>query len=132
MKEEILKRIDALAEKLGVAASHIYSVYVHQAQINGIQELTWAAFWLAIAVLTAVVSIKNFKKSQVVVLSEYGEERRTDQEKRRDALFLCVLFSFATGLLLFGFVSELSSAYTSFLNPEYFAIHQITEDIRGQ
>lgn len=48
MTDEVLKRIDALAAKLGVTADHIWSVLMRQARIEGIEWVLWGTLWLIV------------------------------------------------------------------------------------
>lgn len=53
---EVLARVDALAAKLGIAADHIYAVYLAQARVEFIRDVAFlltsmvlAAVWCAVA-----------------------------------------------------------------------------------
>jgi len=55
-KQELFKRLDILGEKLGVAASHLWSVLVRQGVAVGIQDiligLIWLGLWIAVLVIS--------------------------------------------------------------------------------
>jgi hypothetical protein len=46
MNEEILKRLDALAAKLGIASAHLWDVMITQSRIDGVEDLVFAVMYL--------------------------------------------------------------------------------------
>ena len=53
MEQEMLKRLDVLAEKLGVAASMVWGFYIRQAYIDGVADLA-AAGMITLVFIVAV------------------------------------------------------------------------------
>lgn len=62
--EELLKRFDALTSKLGEAGGHIWSWYVRQAYIEGIEQFVEAFFVLLIIIVTLVYAKRLWNKAK--------------------------------------------------------------------
>jgi len=105
MQEELLKRLDALAAKLGVAAEHLWDVLVRQGQIEGMR-----------GVVLAVVGF-------VVMLIAGRKAARAFRENRDDATMGWVILCFLSGGA--ALVGQADAWYL--LNPEYFALRQLLE-----
>lgn len=121
MKEEIFKRIDLLAEKLGVASGHVWEVLVTQAKIDSYLNLFYALFFSVVAFVGVKHSIKKFNEAKN---ASYSEE---------DFYFICgasliVLSIFATIAAL----ANIDNAVTGIFNPEYRALKAISNLLKGK
>lgn len=111
MNEEILKRIDVLAEKLGTTATHIYQVYVAQARIEAIEDIIAALAFAAIALVCILLAMKNFRSKNV------------------DQFVIAIMIIGAVISYFVAFYSILGAA-TEALNPEWWAIHHIAVELK--
>ena len=111
LTSEILKRIDALAEKLGVASGQLWSVIVAQARVEGITLLIIAGV-LAIVAVGLARLVKRFwgtdddAESVIVVVGSVG----------------CVVAS----TIAFGCAI---GSITPLLNPQYWALQEIVKQL---
>lgn len=119
MTEEILKRLDALSAKLGVAAATLWDAYLRQARIEGIKDLAWAGIWSVVTILCIFISRHGYQKWSVMP----PFRKRTSDE---DDLASCELVKLRIGgicavigaLVALGF---LSGAYDALANPVAYA-----------
>jgi cytochrome bd-type quinol oxidase subunit 1 len=110
--EEVLKRIDALAAKLGVVAEHLWEVLVRQAAIDGYVHLAWAAVLFVISTVLVTVSYRLYKRAM-----------QNDTNDGPGYGFCAVMF-FLLGLLCFlgGSVGNVMNAISELANPEFAAL----------
>jgi hypothetical protein len=109
MQQEILKRLDALAEKLGVAANHLWQVLVLQVHNEAI-------------VLLVVGTIAFIAGSAVAT---WGH--RNLDEQGEGAAFAIV---FGWGLVAVVGGLCITHGILYLLNPEYYALKEILEVLR--
>lgn len=110
MTDEVLKRLDALAAKLGVASAHLWEVLTRQARIEAIEDVFWALMWLTISVFLGFVSkILFFKKEQP------------------DAGLVVAIVSLVCFVAACGCISNTPGM---FFNPEYWALKQILDTLK--
>lgn len=114
MNDEILKRIDALATKLGVTADHIWAVLVKQAGVEFKEWIVWASLWFILSICLAYSARWIYKKF----------------EKTEPELFMFAAAPGAIALVLG--LGCLGNTMTLVLNPEYWALTQITKMIGGK
>jgi hypothetical protein len=62
MTQELLKRLDALAAKLGMAATAIWQMYVLQARIDGMECLAFSLLTMIAAFVCDKVALKEMKR----------------------------------------------------------------------
>src|SRR5579872_5645879 len=115
MKDEILKRIDALADKLGIASSELWKVLLQQARVEAYIDIGYVGLGLALIV-------------SGVLLIRRGVKMGEDWEEYPKFSLPGVLLA-AFGIPLF-FV-YLHSTWTPLFNPSYWALQQILETIKG-
>jgi len=53
MNEELLKRLDAIALKVGTTATQLWGVLIRQARVEMWQDIGWMVGWLAVCGLSA-------------------------------------------------------------------------------
>lgn len=116
MTDEILKRIDALAAKLGVASDHLWRVLTQQARIEAIEDLAWAALFFALS-------------GASIWAIRWVIARRDDDNIPGELGVVSVIAA-----LVFFVVACNCIAGTPgmFLNPEYWALKQILETVKGK
>lgn len=141
--QEMLKRLDALASKLGMAASAIWGFYIRQARIDG---LTYAIvggilLLLAAANIGLIVFLLTKKKEYVWGQKTVGKgDRRTPDYNRVEFEYEfrtngnpLILWWCAPILPLLAFASmALYTALTALYNPGYYAFQQIVLQLHGQ
>jgi hypothetical protein len=109
MKEEALKRLDALAEKLGVVSEHLWAVLVRQQYVE-------AWFGQIVALVAAVLLVVIWRRT-------LGRERGYYD----DAVLGASLASVPLGIAI---VIGSYVAMTGFLNPEYGALREVLSVLR--
>lgn len=112
MKEELLKRLDVLAAKVGVASEHMWGVLVRQAYIEGISVLV-ATLLVAIG---SVFIWRQFVKSN----GAYDD---------LDVLWL-IAGTISTIIGIVFLVISVDLVPTAIFNPEYYALKQILTVLR--
>lgn len=127
MEEKAFEYIDAIAANLGVAAEHVYGALLKQAMVSGLRSVVYILICLAVG----YVIIKMFKRIY------------SDVKEGEDGIFvdsfgisLGGVFAIITGgvaiiILFFAVMSDISNATTALLNPEYWALKEILDTIKG-
>jgi hypothetical protein len=110
---EVLKRLDALAQKFGATGEHLWTILVRQAYVEAAEDLC-AAFTLfgAVAILLWLTR-KCLKKSE--------DDRWNDVEWN----FAAALCAIAAMICFLVGIANLYETLTPLLNPEFFALHEI-------
>ena len=89
MTEEILKRVDALAAKLGVAATQLWAVLVHQARVRLITDVVELFLFAALGFGLVQVIRKTTRHIYTIQMGSYGTARRGrvlhHQRRRHDS-----------------------------------------------
>jgi hypothetical protein len=101
MNQEILARIDALAAKLGVAASQVWATVVFQQRIDG-------AMFMVASLIVFVLSCFIWRVAK-------GQEHEGDRRGWQAVSVLAVLVA----------IVMLGSGVSLFINPEYAAFKEI-------
>jgi len=120
-KAEIFKRLDALSEKLGVAAGHLWQVLVRQGMAEAVGSLVLAV--IALIGLVTAVKVLNWARTQ-------GEAKRpkTGRDEWPGQYIFWAVISGVGGV--FTAISLCVNLYDFTLwamNPEYFALQKILE-----
>lgn len=113
MTNEILKRIDLLAAKLGIAAEKLWEVLVAQARIDAIQSLIWAGVWIVLA------GVMCYAFKQVM---EWAA-------KDDDWTPLMIGCGVAILILSVSAIALIVSSITPFFNPQYWAFQELMKQI---
>lgn len=104
--QEILDRIDLLAEKLGVAASGLWEILVAQSKVEAIISIALGAVALIISGALTWLAVSLIRKAC------------DDLDFGVPAVVVCVL-----DIIAFGFVIQMSVEATRYLlNPEWMAL----------
>ncbi len=112
MNEEILKRIDLLAAKIGVVGAHLWDVLVRQARIEAYESLGYSVFF---GILSAVM----FFVARKLYLGDTKPGSYRDTEGWQ---FVLVIFGAVAFFVTCGIFSNVPSAI---LNPEYWALREL-------
>jgi hypothetical protein len=115
VKEEILKRIDALADKLGVAASYIFKLYVQQARVEVLHDF-------AVLIVSGVITWVSIKAMQYFFAD-------SDSDARIPFVICGFLGTIVAAIMLIDFM--FSDVWTAMMNPEFWAFHHIVRDIKS-
>lgn len=116
--QEMLARLDALAAKLGVAASAIWNFYIRQARIEGLLYLVYLACTLGCCVFCVFLAKRR--------VSAFKRDRNIDHIGCAVPLFLV-----ASGFLAWS-CFNLHESITALGNPGYFAFQAIIDQLKGQ
>lgn len=108
----LVEALQPLADKLGEGAAHLYELAVRQAFIDGI---VYGTIWLLGAVALAVSTILFF---------------RSKNDDVAEAAGIFIVFGGAI-FLIFGTWAGVT-AINALANPEYYAIQQLLESVRGE
>jgi hypothetical protein len=113
MKDEVLKRLDVLAAKLGVAVGHVLEIATRQAYIDGWRDLGFAVLWAVLC----VIAVRKFALAPIELDSFKCWSEQTCAKKIGGSLVSVLL-----GLLaLCAFYVAIGEIY----NPEYYAFKMI-------
>lgn len=116
--QEVLSRLDALAAKLGVAASHLWAVLVRQAYV----EAAGTALFVAMIVALTYVAVRVFR---------YG--RAKEWYSGFDNESACIGTAVAClglGVCWVIALVQIVCSAQNILNPEYFALSKILEAVK--
>lgn len=109
--EQTMEIINALANKLGTTADHVYSVLLSQTFLHGIYHSVTAFFLLVLSILTGWTLITELKK-------EYPND---------ETVTLTSVVTLFAGIIGMCFVF---GATTYLVNPEYVVIQKIVGMIK--
>jgi len=110
--QEILKRVDALAAKLGVTADQLWGMLMKQASV----ELWSSLLWIMLLSLLLVAS--------VFATSRAARRMAKDKDTANDFLLMIGgLLGIVVGTI--GIAVTLSAIPTLIFNPEYWALKQL-------
>ena len=127
MEEKAFEYIDAIAANLGVAAEHVYGALLKQAMVSGLRSVVYIIICLAVSYLI----IKMFKRIYSDV--KEGEEGIfVDSYGVSIGGVIALIFGgIAIVIMFFATMSDISNATTALLNPEYWALKEILDTIKG-
>lgn len=116
MQEEVLQRLDTLANRLGVAVEHLYAVLVRQAYVEFVQALIGF-------MLVAGAAYLWYR------LGKWYNDENTELDYTSTDHYGFVLV--VTGMVLLvvsiGIIYHLVTTIGYLINPEYFAVKKIIE-----
>ena len=127
MEEKAFEYIDAIAANLGVAAEHVYGTLLKQAMVSGLRSVVYIIICLAVG----YAILKVFKRIYAdvkegedgIFVDSYGVSL--------GGVFSLVFGGIALILMFFAIMVDISNATTALLNPEYWAIKEILDTIKG-
>lgn len=108
--------LNALAEKMGVAADYLWTALLKQAPVESTSDLIIGLVALPIAI---TVAYKLLRKG-ILIASNY--------ETEGSGVVLSIASGIALLLSVIGecfFVSDLTNILAGFYNPEYWALHKV-------
>ena len=128
MEEKAFEYIDALAANLGVAAEHVYGALLKQAMVSGVRSVVYIILCLAVVYMV----IRMLKKVYTDVKDGNNNSIFLDGW---DISAAGIIASFVGGIALFilfiAIIANISNASTALLNPEYWALKEILDTIKG-
>lgn len=127
MEEKAFEYIDAIAANLGVAAEHVYGALLKQAMVSGLRSLVYIIICLAVgyAIIKMFMRIYSDVKEgeDGLFVDSYGVSL--------GGLFALMFGGMALIIMLLAIMADISNATTALLNPEYWAIKEILDTIKG-
>lgn len=141
----ILSRIDLLSAKLGIVATHLWEIYVHQAKIEGFVSLALAGFFLIIVLVSTYYLSKELRRWEAAK-SEWRAYRSVEDawygsgkdgkpvkplsdDDPNSGIITTTIMIGVIGIIVV--LVSLGSAYTPLLNPQYWAFQHLTADLRS-
>lgn len=124
MKEEILKRMDALADKLGTSAQFLFNLYVKQAHVQVIETITYGILFVVLALVSTKIMLKGFH--------QFNNKDMHWREANKGLRW--VITGILTAVVAFIFLLAFMDGdiYTAMMNPQYWAFKEILHDIHEQ
>jgi hypothetical protein len=120
MDDKLMKYIDTMSVKLGVAAQHLYEVLTRQSIVEGITYLILYPVLFAISLIGLIYSLKFYRK--------FDNERRFDEEYM--AIAAACIFGILTAIMFIALIIEVPEAIGQLVNPEYYAIQHLLDAIK--
>lgn len=117
-KQELLKRLDAVAAKLGTTTEYLWKVLVKQGYVEGIAQLVSIPALLLLAYMGYRLSKK---------LYQMGED---DGWNGPGPVFGSAFLYLGIGAAIFLAMGNAYFGLLQLLNPEYFALRQILQAIK--
>lgn len=130
MKEELFKRIDALAVKLGVTAQYLWGVLVKQAGVEGMKNLALVGLFSLTALGLALWAKRCFNREALRKEGKsgaYAEDFVYTRDQRENYSIAGWVSTIAAMALTVPIVICLSEAITPLMNPEYWAFQQVMD-----
>lgn len=121
--EEILKRIDAFAEKLGLGAGELWEVLVRRAVLDGWLSLVVDLLVLAVCAFALPVALRRIRALSI----PKNSCAPMDDELAGFCWLAITLALFAATLIFF---SSAGDAILAILQPEYVAWRELAEVLR--
>lgn len=118
MKDEIFKRIDALAAKLGVAANGVWNVLVAQARVEAIKELIGLGVAGGLGILGIGMLIWAVRKANAA-------SNRCDGDVETFWGVTAVISGIVALISVIYILCCATSWITPMYNPQYWALQQI-------
>jgi hypothetical protein len=109
LKEELLKRLDVLAEKLGTTGVYLWAILMRQVRIEAIENLVFALFF----------SIGT------VILYKTAKWMWNSGKKGDDIRIGSIFVHIACGISTFISLVLLVESVEAFFNPAYFALKMV-------
>lgn len=119
MQEEILTRLDILAEKLGVAAHEMFAIYMRQAPLEFV-DVAANGIILVATIFVLKYALKVFKAAF----------EKDEDSGMISAGTIVAVASIALVVASFILVDEIQEATKAVLNPEYYALTHIGQLLR--
>ena len=127
MEEKAFEYIGAIAANLGVAAEHVYGALLKQAMVSGLRSVVYIIICLAVS----YAIIKVLKRV-------YSDVKEDEEGLFVDSfgvplggVFALVFGGIALVIMFFVIMADISNASTALLNPEYWALKEILDTIKG-
>ena len=127
MEEKAFEYIDAIAANLGVAAEHVYGALLKQAMVSGLRSVVYIIVCLAVG----YAIIKVFKRI-------YSDVKEGEDSIFVDSfgislggVFAIIIGGVAIIILFFAIMADIGNATTALLNPEYWALKELLNTIKG-
>ncbi len=114
MNDEILKRLDILAAKLGITAQYLWGVLVKQARIEMYADIGWSIL------LSGMLALFLWVLRKLYI---------SPNEREMDGIAALGL-AIASIIVFIFLVVSVSGALTEGLNPEYWALNHIMEKLK--
>lgn len=127
MEEKAFEYIDAIAANLGVAAEHVYGALLKQAMVSGLRSVVYIIICLAVS----YVIIKMLKTVYSDVKAEEESLFVDDFGISLAGVFAVTFGGIAIVIMFFAIMSDINNATTALLNPEYWALKEILDTIKG-
>lgn len=127
MEEKAFEYIDAIAANLGVAAEHVYGALLKQAMVSGLRSVVYIIICLAVSY--AIIKVLKRVYSDVkedeegLFVDSYGVTL--------GGVFALIFGGIALVIMFFVIMADISNASTALLNPEYWALKEILDTIKG-
>lgn len=137
MNEKMIdKYIQALSEKLGVAAKHIFEALYSQQIYYGLMELIVSLVLLVILVVSIKLTINIFAKAKYETKGEYYTIREPANlyAKVKESEFvemglIWLVFGIAWIILVIVILSMMPDGIMRLINPNYYAIKEILDSL---
>lgn len=124
MQSELLRRLDALAAKLGTTAAHVWQVYVAQGRVEAVRDSIMVAMLagVAIAMLLRAPQFCWRNRCEIKKKCQWDGDGWTALAVLSVgiALVCCIV------AVYFGY-----SAAGEWLNPQYWAFQHLMQDLHG-
>lgn len=114
-KQELIKRLDALADKLGTTGQYLWTVLVKQAYVVGFTDFIWVGFYIGAAY--ALYKAGNYF-------------RETADEEREGAFWVPAIISWiaVVGMVIGVFYNAIEGVQY-LINPQYYALHEVLQTL---
>lgn len=134
---ELLKRLDAIAAKLGVTAQYLWSVLIRQGHIDGIMQVSTGGILIALAASLAFVSwrstVKRTRLKAVRTVYGLGEPLSAGEEYSwsEDTAGWALMAPAIMAIVVLGVsIPFFYDGISELLNPAFYAFQHIGDLIR--
>lgn len=125
LQQQLLQRLDALAQKLGIAATAIWNMYVQQARIDGLECVVFSVLSFVATGILSVIAKRRYARPLVAPIKDEFDVVHTDTHDDASWIavcaFLCLIPAFICGC----------NAIDLLLNPQLVAFQRILEALKN-
>lgn len=129
--EQVTEYIDAMAAKFGVASEYVFEILIKQQMINGSVWIMFAIFCIVVAAIIGRIVFKTYKNAEIRrgILDEgintYGKfMTHGDGITFGFTILAGIILSIIGVIVLFSHIPVV-------VNPEYYAIREILDVLKG-
>jgi len=128
----ILDFLSKLGEQVSSTGQEVFKIYMQQAYVNGISSLIWATvLFLIFIVGCSITGFVLISKSKKLNVEDYSSKKNYEEEKIVYILFGAAFITMGCVIFLIFGMSELTDGVKHLINPQYYALQDLTNAVKS-